>query len=79
MNVKDNSTYVCMATIARKYIVASATIVRTNAENLSELLRWDVYITMTTNADNSKRFLLSTRYFTLTVGASASTYQIRYQ
>ena len=42
--------------MARKYIVASAMIVRTNAENLSELLLRYVYQTMTRNADTSKRF-----------------------
>jgi len=54
MKTKDSSTYVCMATMTRKYIVASVMIVRTNAENLSELLRWEVYQMMTMNADNSK-------------------------
>jgi hypothetical protein len=54
MRLKDSWIYVCMATIARKYIVASATIVRTNAESLSALLLQYVYQTMTRNADSSK-------------------------
>ena len=54
MKTKDSSTYVCMATIARKYIVASVTIVRINTENFSELLMRYVYQTMARNADNSR-------------------------
>ena len=42
-----------MATIAMKYIVASATIVRTNPESLSILLSRIVYQTITRNADSS--------------------------
>jgi hypothetical protein len=54
MRLKDSWIYVCMATTAMKYIVASAAIVRTNAENLSALLLRYVYQTMTRNADRSK-------------------------
>jgi len=54
MRTMDNWMYVCAATMTRKYIVASVTIVRTNAENLSVLLLRYVHQTMTTNADNSR-------------------------
>jgi hypothetical protein len=55
MRLKDSWTYVCTATITRKYIVASVTIVRNNAENLGVLLFRYVYQTITRNADKSKR------------------------
>jgi len=78
MKIKDNSTYVCMATIARKYIVASVTIVRINTENLSELLMRYVYQTIARNADSSRSSPLSTPWrFVLTIGTSANTYQTR--
>ena len=40
--------------MARKYIVASATIVRITAEILSVLILRDTHQAMTRNADNSK-------------------------
>jgi len=61
VRLKDSWTYVWRATIARKYIVASVTIVRIKAENLSVLLFRYVYQTMMRNADNSKRFQRPTR------------------
>lgn len=35
MKQKDTWIYICATTMIMKYIVASVTIVRTNAENLS--------------------------------------------
>ena len=43
-----------MAIIARKYIVASAAIVRIKAENLSVLLLRYVYRAITRNTDSSR-------------------------
>ena len=54
MRPKDIRIYVCTAIITKKYIVASETIVRTNAENLSALLLRYVYQAMTRNADSSR-------------------------
>ena len=54
MTLKDIWIYVCTATITKKYIVASETIVRTNAENLSAALLRYVYKAMTRNADSSE-------------------------
>src|SRR5258707_5543651 len=54
MRLKDIWIYVCTAIMTKKYIVASETIVRTNAENLSALLLRYVYQAMTRNADSSK-------------------------
>ena len=51
---KDSWTYTWRTIIARKYTVASANIVRANAENLSMLLLRYVYRTMTRKADSSK-------------------------
>jgi len=54
MRVKDSRINVCAVTIAMKYIVASATIVRTNAENLSARLLRLAYKAITRNAEKSK-------------------------
>ena len=53
MGTKDSWIYTCRATIARKYIVASVTIVRITAENLSVLISRYAHQAMTRNADNS--------------------------
>jgi len=50
--------YICRATIARKYIVASATMVRTTAENLNVVTLRYAHQTTTRNADTSKRSLV---------------------
>ena len=53
MKAKDNCMYIRAASIARKYNVASATIVRTKADSLSALLLRYAHQTMTRNADRS--------------------------
>ena len=54
MKAKDNCMYIRAASIARKYNVASATIVRTKADSLSALLLRYAHQTMTRNADTSR-------------------------
>ena len=54
VRTKESWTYTCIATMARKYIVASATIVRITAESLSVLILWYVYQATTRNAESSK-------------------------
>jgi len=53
MRLKDSWMYICAATMARKYTVASVTKVRINAENLRVLLLRYIYQTTTRNADRS--------------------------
>jgi len=53
IRLKESWMYVCMATITKKYIVASEIIVRTNAENLSVVLLRYVYQATARNADSS--------------------------
>ena len=77
MTLKDIWIYVCTATIAKKYIVASEAIVRTNAENLSAALSRYVYKAMTRNADRSKCTPRSAIEFRATIRASVSTYRTR--
>ena len=53
MRTKDIWEYICRATIARKYIVASVAIVRITAENLNTLIFLKVHQATTRNADRS--------------------------
>jgi len=59
MKAKHSWMYICRATIARKYIVPSVTIVRTTAESLSAPILWYVHQAMTRNADSSRRLARS--------------------
>ena len=52
----DTWIHVCAVTIARKYIEASVTIARTNAESLSRPLLRYAYQIMMRNADSSECF-----------------------
>ena len=56
MKTKDNWTYICRATMARKYIVASVAMVRITAESLSTLVFRNVHQATTRNADRSRCF-----------------------
>jgi len=56
MRTKDSGPYICRATMTKKYIVASAAIVRITAENLNTLISRKVHQATTANADRSRRF-----------------------
>lgn len=56
MKMNDNWEYICRATMAKKYTVASVMIVRTTAENLSALILWKMHQEMMMNADRSVCF-----------------------
>ena len=81
MKTKDNWTYTCKATIARKYIVASVTTVRTTAETLSVPTLRYAHQAMTRNAERSKFLpaISNLRDFTPAAGTTTTTHQTWYQ